>query len=264
MVQDYPVFIRQEGRRLRVTSHCPRELVRRYFAMDHQEEKILATLPRDEFLSPAIDYCHGLRIMRQPDWECLASFITSSMKQVKHIQQINHALRRNYGQKVSLCDQDFYTFPSAQALARVEEKELRETCRLGWRAPTLLQTAEMVTSRKFRMGRYRRLAYDQAHSELCNLPGIGPKVANCVLLFAFEKLEAFPIDVWIERALRECYFRDARKKPTAGELREFAKNYFGPYGGYAQQYLFHYWRNHRGKKQARAETLPLAQKEKQA
>jgi N-glycosylase/DNA lyase len=93
----------------------------------------------------------------------------------------------------------------------VPEAELRETCRLGWRAPTLRDTAETVSQRKFRLGRYRKLPYEQAHAELCRLPGIGPKVANCVLLFAFEKLEAFPIDVWIERALRETYFRTPPK-----------------------------------------------------
>ncbi len=242
MIGPWPVLVWQERRRLLAQSPAPREQVRRYFALDHKPAEIHATLPDDEFLRPAIAFCGNLRILRQPHWECLAAFITSSMKQVAHISGINGALRRRYGQPREFAQRTFHTFPEPAVLAEAAEGDLREHCRLGWRAPTLKATAEVIARKKFRLASLRKKSYDDAHKALLKLPGVGPKVANCVLLFAYERLDAFPIDVWIERVLRETYFRDNPDASTA-ELRQFAHTYFGPNAGYAQQYLFHYWRS---------------------
>ncbi|MEP6937195.1 MAG: hypothetical protein ABI871_03915, partial [Chthoniobacterales bacterium] len=182
----------------------------------------------------------GLRIIRQPKWECLATFICSSMKQVAHIRQISHALRRKFGERKTLRDREVYAFPSARKLATCSETELRE-CALGYRAANLLASAQLVQSGEADLNGWARLPDDELRANLCGLPGVGAKVANCAMLFAYERLRAFPIDVWIERVLRARYF-SRRRKVTAQKLRQFCEQYFGEHGGYAQQYLFHHAR----------------------
>lgn len=133
-----------------------------------------------------------------------------------------------------------YQFPSAARLERSSERELRE-CALGYRAKNLLATARRVASGEANLEDWSKLPDEELRARLCDLPGVGPKVANCVMLFAYERLRAFPIDVWIERVLRQTYF-PRRKKVTSGQLRDFCDEYFGEHGGYAQQYLFHHAR----------------------
>ena len=134
----------------------------------------------------------------------------------------------------------FTAYPSPQRLAAATEKQLRD-CKLGFRARNLVGSARMIAEGKVDLERIATMDDDEALAELCKLPGVGAKVANCVLLFAYGRLRAFPIDVWIERVLREIYFK-GRRKVTAKRLRQFSQEYFGPYGGYAQQYLFHHAR----------------------
>ena len=215
-------------------------IVARYFALDHPLAEIYASLPDDPTMQAALGYCRGLRIMRQPRWECLATFITSSMKQVAHIRQISSALRKRFGTGLSIRGTQVYAFPSAEKLAGLTEKELRD-CGLGYRAKNLLATAQRVATGEAHLESWRALPDDVLHAQLLALPGVGPKVANCVMLFAYERLRAFPIDVWIERVLLRKYF-PRRRRMTARQLREFAAKHFGENGGYAQQYLFHHAR----------------------
>lgn len=214
--------------------------VAHYFALDHPLAEICATLPNDSTMSAARDFCRGIRIIRQPKWECLATFICSSMKQVAHIRQISLALRKRFGAPREIRDVTLYSFPTAQRLAASSEQELRK-CALGYRAKNLLATARLVASGEVDLESWAAVSDDELRARLCELPGVGAKVANCVSLFAYERLRAFPIDVWIERVLREKYFA-RKKKTTARKLREFAQAYFGEHGGYAQQYLFHHAR----------------------
>jgi N-glycosylase/DNA lyase len=239
MIGDRAVYLEQKGARLLVTPEAAND-VPHYFALDHPLRQICAAFPTDPAMTAARSYCVGLRIMRQPLWECLASFITSSMKQVAHIRQMSRALRESFGTPAMVAGRKLHTFPGAARLAQATEKELRE-CGLGYRAKNLLATAQQVASGEARLESWRGLSDGELRAELCRLPGVGPKVANCVMLFAFERLQAFPIDVWIERVLREKYFPRARKL-TALRLRTFCDDYFGAHGGYAQQYLFHHAR----------------------
>ncbi|MGZ5537039.1 MAG: DNA-3-methyladenine glycosylase family protein [Chthoniobacterales bacterium] len=239
MIGDEPVYLEQEGSQLLVRCGTA-ELVRHYFALDHPLPEICASFPNDPAISAARDYCRGLRIIRQPLWECLASFITSSMKQVAHIRQMSRALRERFGTRHPLDGIHVHAFPSAARLARATEKELRE-CALGYRAKNLLATARRVSSGEADLESWRTLSDDELRARLCQLPGVGAKVANCVMLFAYERLRAFPIDVWIERVLKEKYFA-GKRKVTPQRLRDFCDNYFGEHGGYAQQYLFHHAR----------------------
>jgi N-glycosylase/DNA lyase len=211
-----------------------------YFALDHPLAEICNSFPDDPVMNSARNFCRGLRIIRQPKWECLSTFICSSMKQVAHIRQISKALRERFGVALQIDHHVVHTFPSARRLAKSAEKELR-TCALGYRAKNLLATARLVSAGKTDLERWSALSDVDLQKKLCELPGVGKKIANCVMLFAYERLRAFPIDVWIERVLRQQYFSGARKL-NASQLREFSKTYFGEHGGYAQQYLFHHAR----------------------
>ena len=249
-IGDLAVYVEQRGDVLKVccgaTPQPARQrralpgIVGRYFALDHPLAEICDSFPRDPAMNAARDSCRGLRIIRQPKWECLATFICSSMKQVAHIRQISVALRKRFGEQRRIGNQLVYSFPAAERVAQASRKELLE-CKLGYRAKNLRATARLVSSGQADLEAWSTLSDAELRKQLCGLPGVGPKIANCVMLFAYERLRAFPIDVWIERVLRQRYF-PRRKKMTARRLREFSETYFGENGGYAQQYLFHHAR----------------------
>src|SRR6266496_1770605 len=259
VIGDAPVYVQQRGNVLKVNmeggaSATPGERrvkgggsqefapsvaqsAAHYFALDHPLAEICASFPDDPAMNSARLFCRGLRIIRQPKWECLATFICSSMKQVAHIRQISLALRKRFGERRRIGDQLVYTFVSPQRLAQASEKELLE-CKLGYRAKSLRATTRLVSSGQADLEAWSALSDVELRKQLCALPGVGPKIANCVMLFAYERLRAFPIDVWIERVLRQHYF-SRRRKMSAQRLRQFSETYFGEHGGYAQQYLFH-------------------------
>jgi N-glycosylase/DNA lyase len=250
-IGDLTLYVEQAGNVLKVrfggTPKPTREtralpgIVARYFALDHRLGEICASFPDDLTMNAARDFCRGLRIIRQPKWECLATFICSSMKQVAHIRQISRALRERFGTRHLIYGTHVYAFPGPDRLGRATEKELRE-CALGYRAKNLLETARRVAAGKADLEDWSKLPDVELRGRLTELPGVGAKVANCVMLFAYERIAAFPIDVWIERVLRETYFR-RKRKVTARHLAQFAAEYFGAHGGYAQQYLFHHARS---------------------
>jgi len=250
VVGDLAIYVEQHGQFLKVRFGGPpkpaREqrvlprIVAHYFALDHPLAEICDSFPQDQVMNAARDFCHGLRIIRQAKWECLATFICSSMKQVAHIRQISLELRKRFGEQQRIGDQLVYTFAPPRRIAQASEKELRD-CKLGYRAKNLRSTARLVNSGQADLEAWSALSDTELRKQLCSLPGVGPKIANCVMLFAYERLRAFPIDVWIERVLRQHYF-SGRKKMTAQRLRQFSETYFGQHGGYAQQYLFHHAR----------------------
>ena len=253
VIGDVPVYAEQSADTLLVSRGCE-EAARRYFALDHPLPDIYASFPRDPAMTAALDACRGLRIIRQPLWECLASFITSALKQVPHIAQISHALRTRFGTRAGhVAGVELYAYPDAERIASLDEADLR-ACGLGFRARSVLETARSIAGAARRgespLEAIRALDREAALAALRGFRGVGTKVANCVLLFACEHLNAFPIDVWIERVLRERYFPHDPGVPV-GRLQSFSEEYFGPYGGYAQQYLFHHARLS-GRKRPRA------------
>jgi N-glycosylase/DNA lyase len=233
------VYVEQRGDRL-FFAGASAKIIAKYFSLDHPLAEICRAFPRDSAMSAACDFCRGLRIIRQPRWECLATFITSSMKQVAHIRQMSHALRIRFGARARIYGSHVYAFPRPARLARATDEELRQ-CALGYRAKNLRLTAQRVSSGQADLDSWRELSDDTLRARLCELPGVGAKVANCVMLFAYERLRAFPIDVWIERVLKQKYF-PRKRNVTAQQLRAFCETYFGEHGGYAQQYLFHHAR----------------------
>ena len=212
-----------------------------YLQLDLDLSPVLATFPDDEPMRAAVKACRGLRLLRQNPWECLASFILSSTKQIVQIQQIIALLCERFGQPIP-SDPAFgpaYAFPSPARLAQCAETDLR-ACKMGFRAPYLLETAQIVVTGQFDLERLRDLPVHSARDELMTLPGVGRKIADCVLLFAYGFQAAFPVDVWVMKALRQLYF--PKRKVKIQRLHRFAAEHFGTYSGYAQQYLFHYMR----------------------
>ena len=223
--------------------------LRKFLQIDWDLSAVLKTFPDDAPMRAAAKACHGLRVLRQDPWECLASFILSSNKQIAQIRQIISLLCERFGEPCSVEPMARlssaagrtlqFSFPTPQRIAAATDSELR-ACKMGFRAPHLLATARQVAAGNFDLERPRHLPLAEARAELMKLPGVGGKIANCVLLFAYGFDAAFPVDVWVERALRKLYFPHRRVTPK--RLRHFAATHFGPYAGYAQQYLFHYMR----------------------
>jgi N-glycosylase/DNA lyase len=207
---------------------------------------LVASFPDDEPIRAAVNACRGLRLLRQDPWECLASFILSSTKQIVQIRQIVSVLCERFGEPIPTAAQyaPAFAFPSPARLARASEAELR-ACKMGFRAPYLLETARNVTEAKIDLERLRELPVEIAREELVKMPGVGRKIADCVLLFAYGFQSAFPVDVWVIKALQKLYF--PRRRASAKRLRHFSETHFGPNAGYAQQYLFHYMRTKHGK-----------------
>jgi N-glycosylase/DNA lyase len=232
-------YVEQSADRL-FFSGVSAKIIAQYFALDHPLAEICRSFPNDPAMCAARDFCKGLRIIRQPRWECLATFITSSMKQVAHIRQMSRVLRSRYGKRERVLDFEVHSFPTPSRIAKLTEQDLR-ACALGYRAKNLLATARLVASGEAGLEHWRKLSDESLRAHLCELPGVGAKVANCVMLFAYERLRAFPIDVWIERILKQKYF-PRKRKVTGAQLRDFCATYFGEHGGYAQQYLFHHAR----------------------
>ena len=204
---------------------------------------ILGTFPDDQPMRLAVAACRGLRLVRQDPWECLASFILSSTKRIVQIQQIVEQLGEQFGEQVIVPPnhEPVYSFPSAVRIGAVGESKLR-ACKMGFRAPNLRAAAQMVARREVDLDRLPALPVSEARAALMRLPGVGRKIADCVLLFACGFQDAFPVDVWVMKALRGLYF--PRRRVSLKRLQEFAATHFGPWRGYAQQYLFHYARVH--------------------
>lgn len=204
-------------------------------------QAILATFPDDPALAEAVAACGGLRVLRQEPWECLASFMLSATKQIVQIRQIVATLCERFGDAVAVPagHPPAYAFPRPGQLAELTEAQLRE-CKAGFRAPRLLAAARAVAEGRLDLDTLGQLPLDDTRARLMALDGVGRKIADCVLLFAGGFDQVFPIDVWVLRALHELYF--PRRRPRPSVLRHFSETHFGPYGGHAQQYLFHYLR----------------------
>lgn len=203
----------------------------RYFALDHPLEEIWRTFPKDCFSQAALSACKGLRIIRQPKWECLATFITSPLKQISHIRKMSLRLRKEYGNPLPIG----YAYPTPEVFSSLKEEDLR-ACGLGFRARNLLGAARVVVEGSLDLQALASMETGRVREVLVKIPGVGEKVAHCVLLFAYERLEVVPIDVWIGRVLH--HMRQGRREAPADTIRR----HFGPYAGYVQQYLFHYAR----------------------
>ncbi len=213
------------------------ELLNRYFRIDDNISNIYREISDDERVSQMVSLYPGLRLLRLDPWECLIAFICSANSNLSRIHQVMENMANHFGEPSRLADTVRNSFPRPQQLVEAGEIGLRRLG-LGFRAPYVVQATRRVLEGTLDLELLIKLPYEEAKASLMECKGIGPKIADCVLVFSLEKLEAFPIDVWVRRALGEWYFPN-QKIPPDKDLLEWAHEYFGPYAGYAQQYHFH-------------------------
>jgi N-glycosylase/DNA lyase len=225
-----------------------------YFGLNHDLQQISHEIGKDGHVRRALHEFWGLRIIQQDPWECLVSFICATYKSVAAIRQMLLKLSVRFGRKVTIEGYDFYAFPAAERLAKASLREL-EACGLGYRAKYVLETSKIVCEGGVDFVALKKVPYEESKKALCKFPGVGLKVADCMLLFGLGRLEAFPVDVWVKRILLKYYnghFEEAFVKKLSFQkgfsdadyerLCGFGRRYFGAYAGYAQEYLYHYER----------------------
>ena len=243
MIGRSAVALRQKGSEVEYIAEggARRDSIASYLGLDEDYGRIMRSICVDGFMKKAIDAARGLRVLKQDAWPCLGSYILSSNNRVERIQSLVRRISAEMGQAHSLCGNTVYAFPEPAALAACGEQDIR-SCGAGFRSPYLSRAAGMIAAGEMDLGALPGMPYAEAKESLKSLPGVGEKVADCVLLFAFSFHEAFPVDVWIKRAVERVYF-DSRVLKLR-EIHEFAHSHFGPYAGYAQEYIYHYARRY--------------------
>ncbi len=204
-------------------------LVRTHLRADDNVRGIQKALAEDPVMAAGMSELKGLRVVRINEWECLISFILATYANIPRITKMIETLSTRYGQRIV---EGVNTFPSQDRLRHVPLSELAK-CRFGYRAKFIHEACRVLNDDA--LAEFQRLSYKDLREELKQLPGVGDKVADCVSLFGFGRLDAFPIDVWIDRALGRLYHR----KGSYNSLRRFAQERFGQYAGYAQEYLYY-------------------------
>jgi N-glycosylase/DNA lyase len=253
VVEGNALKIRQIGKALEF-ENANVDFVKNYFGLNDDLPRILLEISRDEHIKKAVRMFSGLRIIRQNPWQCLISYICATYKNISAIEQVLLNLSKKFGEEIHFARQKFYTFPTPEKLAKATAQELAG-CGLGYRVRYVSETAKKVHESHFDFEGLRKMTYEEARKELLGFPGVGLKVADCVLLFSLGKLEAFPVDVWIKRVIlkyyaehfpkefvRKIYGNKSLSKAEYETLSFFGRNYFGEYAGYAQEYLYHYER----------------------
>jgi N-glycosylase/DNA lyase len=258
VVDDNVFKIRQCGAELEF-ENVSKKFVVHYFGLNDDLEKISRCIGRDDYIKEALRQFKGLRIVRQVPWECLISFICATYKGIAAIELMLGKLSEKFGEKRVFEGRNFYTFPTAEKLAFASQNGLQE-CGLGYRIKYLQATAKKIYEDKIELESFKNLSYLEAKKKLVEFPGVGPKVSDCVLLFSLEKMEAFPVDVWVKRVILSHYAnqlqeelvkklstRNSLSNSEYEKMNTFGRTYFGEYAGYAQEYLYHYERTQRQK-----------------
>ncbi|MBQ3409648.1 MAG: 8-oxoguanine DNA glycosylase [Clostridia bacterium] len=220
-----------------------RVFVNKYFDMKRDYEQIKSKLSKiDEYMDNSIKYGKGIRILNQDLWETIISYIISANNNIPRIKGIIERLSKKYGTKVEFENKDYYLFPTPVQLKDVTTSEYR-ALGLGFRDVRLFETTQLVNDNKVNIENFYHMKTTDIRDKLIELPGVGPKVADCILLFSdLKRFEIFPIDVWVRRVMNDLYIKNSdEKKVNNKAINEIASEKFGEFAGLAQQYLF-YWR----------------------
>ncbi|HUU48089.1 MAG TPA: DNA glycosylase [Nitrosopumilaceae archaeon] len=214
-----------------------------FFRDQDDLEKILKSISKDRTTKKAVKKYSGLRLLRQDPFQCFISFIVSSNSNIQKIKMCLENICKNFGEKVFFDNKEFFLFPTPKILASASIQKIKK-CGTGYRSSFIIAASEMVYSNKINFEYLKQCEYHQAKEIITQVPGVGNKVADCILLFSLDKLEAFPLDRWMIRILEKYYpsvFELSTKTITPKQyeiLHEKIIKYFGPYAGYAQQFLF--------------------------
>lgn len=219
------------------------EVVKEYFDLERNYQEIKSKLSQiDENLDMSIKYGEGIRILNQDLWETIISFIISANNNIPRIKGIIEKLSQNYGTPIKWNDEVYYAFPSPEDLKDVTVSDFR-SLGLGFRDIRLYETTHMILDKKVDLEKMAKKSTFEAREELLTLSGVGPKVADCILLFStLKRFDVFPIDVWVRRVMNELYIKNEDEtKVSKKEIMNIANEKFGNLEGIAQQYLF-YWK----------------------
>jgi N-glycosylase/DNA lyase len=209
-----------------------------YFDLGRDYGSIKEELSQDEILKGAIEYGKGIRILNQEPWEMLISFIISANNNIPRISKSIDVLSQVFGEAISYSDKTYYSFPSIDKLGQAELEQI-DICRAGFRCKYIYQTAKMIRQGEVDLEAVSKRTTEDAKKELLRLTGVGPKVADCIMLFSMQKHDAYPVDVWVKRVTEHFYIH---KDVSMKRIQEFAKEKFGGLAGFAQQYLFYFAR----------------------
>lgn len=220
------------------------ELVKNYFDLDRNYEEIKVTLSKiDEHLARSIEYGSGIRILNQDLWETIISFIISANNNIPRIKGIINRLSQKYGEKIEWKGKEYYTFPTVEELSKASVEDLR-SLGLGFRDIRVYETTHRILSKEVDLkALHNEQDTEKVRNILLTLSGVGPKVADCILLFStLKRFDVFPIDVWVRRVMNELYIKkEDETKVNKKEIEKLAKEKYGNLEGIAQQYLF-FWK----------------------
>ena len=219
------------------------ELCKKYFDLETDYEAIKEKLSKiDDNLKISIEYGKGIRILKQDTWEALISFIISANNNIPRIKGIIERISKEYGKTIKWQGKEYYTFPTPEELSKASVVDLRKLG-LGFRDKRVFETTRLVNTKQIDIYELEKIIHTKKlREELLKYPGVGPKVADCIMLFSMRRFEVFPIDVWVRRVMTELYFENETKiVPNNKQILNYAEETFGNLSGLAQQYLF-YWR----------------------
>ena len=238
--------VKQENNKIIFNGICQgdiKEIVTEYFDLNRNYEEMQKTLSKvDKNVKQSILYGRGIRLLNQDLWETIISFIISANNNIPRIKGIIERISKQYGKLIKWNNKEYYTFPTAQELSKATVEDLRKLG-LGFRDKRVYETTKIILTKQVNLDKLKQEDTEKVRDTLLTLPGVGPKVADCILLFStLKRLEVFPIDVWVRRVMNELYIHNAQEeKVNKKEIEKLAKQKYGNLAGIAQQYLF-YWK----------------------
>lgn len=214
-----------------------------YFDLERDYDEIKKELSKDPILAEAIEFGEGIRILNQEPFEMVISFITSANNQIPRIKKSIELMSKHYGEKIKIDENfsglEYYSFPTSEGLSKARPEDLKEVCKVGFRGERIVETANVIAKGELDLNSIYNLTRDEGKELLMTLPGVGPKVSDCILLFAFNKDDAFPVDVWVKRVMEHFYLKEDTNVKLIGS---HGARIFGRLAGFSQQYLFYYAR----------------------
>ena len=243
IVKNNVINVKKENERVIFTGNCNEDIKTiciDYFDLNKNYENIKTELSKiDNYLANSIKYGNGIRILHQDLWETLISFIISANNNIPRIKTIIERISKTYGNKLIFQDKEYYAFPTPEELANVTVQDFRNLG-LGFRDVRVYETVQKTLRKEIDLEQLEKEKdAETLRNKLLEIPGVGPKVADCIMLFSLKRYEVFPVDVWVRRVISELYFENVEQKPQI--IQKFAKEQYGNLAGLAQQYLF-YWR----------------------
>lgn len=219
------------------------EIFYNYFDLSRDYKLVMEELAKDPVMKNATDYGKGIRILNQDKFETIISFIISANNQIPRIKKAIEKISEMYGDYLGEDEnRKYYSFPSAEKLSLARPEDLREFARVGFRDKRIVETANLIKDGIVNIDEIEKMELEDARRALQVLPGVGPKVADCILLFAFDRKESFPVDVWIKRVMEELYLKEVTPK---SKIASRGREVFGKNAGFANQYLFYYGRENK-------------------